>query len=98
MVQATLDPRWVPKDKCPLVAKIHGVEELKESIKGRPYITLRLTLHGEDGEFYQYDAKFGDKNFLINTFTGDTEKWIGKEIVIILDGETTYKRIALKVA
>jgi len=96
MPQATLDPRWVPKDKCPLQTLIHSVAEINETIKGRPYVTMRLILNAA-GEFYQYDAKFGDKNFLINTFGPDTDEWIGKEIWITVNPETTYKQISMRV-
>lgn len=95
MVQVKLDPQWVPKSKCPLKAAIVSIEEIPETIKGRPYTTLRLMIENK-GQMYQYDAKFGDKNFLVNTLGADSEKWIGQEITIEVNEETGYKQIALR--
>jgi len=95
MSQATLDYRWVPKSACPLKATVEAVEDFNETFKGKPYTTFRLLLNA-GGQFYQYDAKFGDKNFMINCFGSDTEKWLNQEITIEVDPETTYKRIALR--
>lgn len=92
MVQATLDLSWVPKEKCPLKAVITKVEEVKETIKGRPYTSYRLTLESK-GSFYSYDAKFGDKNFLVNTISPETDNWTGKTICVAIDEATGYKRI-----
>lgn len=95
MVQATLDRQWVPDRILPAKMKIEEViekwgvaEKDKREIKFQ-YFTLLLR---HEGQVYAYDAKFGDKNFLINTIGDDTDKWVGKEVTV-RKGEK-YKELA----
>lgn len=93
MVQATLEPKWIPKAACPLRTKIKAVEEHKETIKGRTYQFFRLSL--DDGEnLWAFDLKFKDKNFIIYNFGADTDSWIGKEIFIVISPEG-FKTVGL---
>lgn len=93
MVQATLDPRWINKSQCPLAGVIKQVEPYEESFKGRNYQSFRLTLATEEG-VYTYDAKFRDKNALINFFGSNTDTWLEKKICITLSPEG-WKQISL---
>lgn len=92
MPEATLDVQWIPKSACPVRAAITDVELITETFKGRPYQTARLILNA-GGKLYQYDAKFGDKNYLINTFGANTELWVKEEITIAVDPVDGYKKI-----
>ena len=95
MVQATLDPQWVPKEilpaKCEILDVIEkwGVFESGGKERKYQYFTLVLRWNGQQ---YFYDAKFGDKNFLVNTLGVDTDQWIGKTVTVRM-GEK-YKELA----
>jgi len=91
MSEAKLDLLWVPKEMCPADFTIAGIEEKNDAFKGRPFVFYTLTLVHPHGMF-QYDAKFGDKNFLINTLGPQTEAWIGKTVGMRI-GENGYKQL-----
>lgn len=91
MTQATLDTLWVPKSILPARFKVEGVEEKYGEAKGRKYQYFTLILSC-NSQFYQYDAKFSDKNFLINTAGSDPTTWIGITIGIEI-GTDGYKAI-----
>jgi len=92
MSEAKLDVQWIPKSACPVRATITDVELITETFKGRPYQTARLMLTA-NGNLYQYDAKFGDKNYLINVFGSNTDEWMKQEITIAVDPVDGYKKI-----
>lgn len=93
MTEATLDTLWVPKSILPALFKIERVEErYGETKKGKyQYFALTLTCNGQ---FYLYEAKFGDKNFLINTAGTDVRKWVGIQIGMRI-GDDGYKTLVL---
>lgn len=93
MVKIEMDSRWVTKEECPLRAQIIAAEPFEEKFKNRPYTSIKLHLKSERGEVYTYEAKFGDKNFCINSFGADTNDWLGKWVVVALDTVTGYKRV-----
>jgi len=91
MSEAKLDLLWVPKEMCPADFTIAGIEEKTDAFKGRPFVFYTLQLRHPNG-FFQYDAKFGDKNFLINTHGPQTDTWTGKKIGMCI-GENGYKQL-----
>lgn len=92
MSQATLDLLWVPSAMLPANFVIVGVEERTGMYKERKYIFYNLILQHKSGQMYQFEAKFGDKNFLINTHGPDTMNWTSKIIGMEI-GENKYKRL-----
>jgi len=93
MVLAQMDSMWVPKEILPCTFEVTGLEEIKETIKNRPYTYYRLALKAENGRVYTYDAKFKDKNYMVNTYGPDTDDWLGSIVVVEIDPETSYKRL-----
>lgn len=93
MVKIEMDSRWVSKEQCPLRAEIIAAEPFEEKFNNRPYTSIKLHLKSEHGEVYTYEAKFGDKNFCVNTFGPDTVDWLGETVTVVLDKETGYKRL-----
>lgn len=92
MVQATLDQLWVPKEILPATMKIVSVVLKKGTSKGKEYEYAVLGLLHQ-GQQYVYDAKFGDKNYLINKFGVDTEDWIGEDVGIRMDDDGKWKQL-----
>lgn len=92
MVEAKLDLLWVPNAMLPANFVICGVEPQTGTFKGRTYEFFVLHLQSNDGRVFQYEAKFGDKNFLINTISPKTEEWLGERIGMRI-GENKYKQI-----
>jgi hypothetical protein len=90
-LQATLDTLWVPAGILPARFKIEAVEERYGETKKGKYQFFALTLSSK-GQFYIYEAKFGDKNFLINTAGKDASSWVGIEIGLEI-GADGYKTI-----
>lgn len=91
MVQAKLDLQWVPDTMLPASFDIAEVKEFEFSIKGKTYIGYLLHLI-RDGQVFAYEAKFGDKNFLINTISPETDNWVGERIGI-RKAENGYKQL-----
>lgn len=92
MVQATLEPQWVPKEICPATCRIEKVTEkhaIEKSGRSTQFFELLLMCNGQH---YTYDAKYGDKAFLVNTIGADTDLWVGKTIRVV-QGEK-YKNLA----
>lgn len=85
--EAKLDRLWVPNEMCPATFAITDVEEQTATINTRPYVFYRLVLNS----IYEFDAKFSDKNFLINTLGTKPEQWKLHKVTIGLEGK--YKRI-----
>lgn len=92
MSEAKLDLLWVPKEICPATFTIVALEPKTDAFKGRPYTFYVLTLEYKSGGMFQYEAKFGDKNFLINTLGAETDSWRGKQIGMRV-AENGYKQL-----
>lgn len=92
MSEATLDPMWVPNNILPATFLIVGVEDAFENTKRGQYQYYKLGLM-RFGQQYVYDAKYGDKNLLINTLGKKTEGWIGHEIGMHIPEGSKYKQL-----
>lgn len=92
MVQATLEPMWIPNENCPAICRIEKATEknaIEKSGRTTQFFELLLLC---DGQHYVYDAKYGDKNLLVHRFGGDSDGWIGKTITVVKPGK--YKELA----
>ena len=91
MDKAILETMWVPNEILPAEFKITAVKQQTGKLSsGREYIFYTLTVQNNLIP-YEYDAKFGDKNFLINTLSAQPESWIGRNITIGIVGK--YKQL-----
>lgn len=92
MVQATLEPTWIPDEICPVVCKIEkAIEKYATERTGKTTQFFELTLLA-DGQFYTYDAKYGDKTVLVQACGPDSDEWIGKRITVEKKGK--YKTLS----
>jgi len=84
MLEATLDPVWIPSEILPGAFTIKNVKERILKTKRGDYTAYDLDLE-LNGTIYSFIAAFGDKNFLVNTISPKPDLWIGKKIGVHLN-------------
>ena len=94
MVIAQTDIRFVPKSMLPATFKITKVTEQYGTFKGKSFQYFVFELMTIAGEIFQYECKYGDKNFMINTAGPDSDTWIGIYVHMGIN-EKGYKQLVL---
>jgi len=93
MDKAKLDSVWIPNEILPADFAVVEVCEAKGKLKtGREYTFYVLKLADSQKNFYEYEIKFGDKNFMIFKHGAQPEQWVGK-VVSIRVGQNGYKQL-----
>jgi len=93
MDKAMLDQVWIPNEILPAEFTVVEVCEAKGKLKtGREYTFYVLKLVDASKNLFEYEVKFGDKNFMIFKYGAQPEAWVGK-VVSIRVGENKYKQL-----
>ena len=93
MDKAILDSVWIPNEILPTEFVVVEVCEAKGKLKtGREYTFYVLKLADKLKNLFEYEVKFGDKNFMIFKHGAQPDAWVGK-VVNIHIGPTGYKQL-----